>query len=146
MKTTKKINEIAKEYYEIDENGKLKPVRLVGQFQKDKAINKGFVKLWTNIKNSRTQIKAFDIELYFYLIYRSDNRNRGIINMKNLAKIYGTTYQKISRHLKKFAESNLIKIDRSGHYIINPNYIFKGNAEERGELIDKYREFELEWK
>ena len=110
------------------------------------AINKGFVKLWTNQRYKRQALKSLDIDLLFYLIYRADSRNRGLINLKDLGRMYKTSYQRISRHLDVLEESNLLKKTRTGYYMLNPDYIFKGIAADRAELIDKYNSCTFEWK
>lgn len=146
MKSTKKTQEFIKNYYEIDDNGKIKPVRFVGSFEDEEPVNKGFVKLWHNMRGRKEILPSLDIDLFFYLIYRSDSRNRGLIYMKNLAKLYKTTPQRISRHIQTLAACDLIKIKRTGHYIINPDYIFKGIPKDRKSLVDYYRNCTFEWK
>lgn len=112
----------------------------------EKPVNKGFVKLWTNQRYKRQSLKSLDIDLLFYLIYRADSRNRGLINLKDLGRMYKTSYQRISRHLDVLEESNLLKKTRTGYYMLNPNYIFKGKAADRGELILKYMKCTFEWR
>lgn len=114
--------------------------------ENEKPVNKGFVKLWTNQRYKRENLKSLDIDLFFYLIYRADSRNRGIINLKYLGKMYKTSYQRISRHLDILEKSNLLKKTRTGYYMLNPDYIFKGIAADRKELIEKYNYCTFEWK
>ena len=112
----------------------------------EKPVNKGFVKLWTNQRNKRENLKSLDIDLFFYLIYRADSRNRGLINLKDLARMYKTSYQRVSRHLDILEKSNLLKKTRTGYYMLNPDYIFKGMAADRAELLIKYNNCIFEWK
>lgn len=112
----------------------------------EKPVNKGFVKLWVNQRYKRQNLKSLDIDLLFYLIYRADSRNRGLINLKDLGRMYKTSYQRISRHLDVLQESNLIKKTRTGYYMLNPDYIYKGMAADRRELMQKYINCTFEWK
>lgn len=146
MKTTRKTEQIGKQYYELDENGKIKPVKLIGQFISEEPINKGFCKLWHNMRGRKNIMPSIDIDLFFYLIYRSDSKNRGQIYMKSLAKLYKTSAQRISRHIHTLIKSDLIKMNRTGHFMLNPLYIFKGKAIERNIIIENYQSFTYDWK
>ena len=99
--------------------------------------NKNFVMIWPNIKS-----QIFELNFLFFLI-RAMESNYVIMTDEQLAKKFETTRQRIGRIKKKLKADKIIKY-APGIILVNPKFIFRGNAYKRDEITSAYYRFNPE--
>lgn len=133
--TRRVVKVIGKEEYVNKSTGQVEEFNVLNVEERDA----NFFKFWIfNIVNSLDLIGNQKIRLAFWLIENMNSENQITMTMRQMAKKSGISLDTVSRTLKALIESDFIVRVNMGVYAINPNAVFKGGKNERGNVLLKY--------
>lgn len=123
-------------FYSEDDTGKITEYGEVEIHSKDIRRNTKFTMLWTQ------EIKTNDhkLKMILWIIQNMSNKGTIAINSETLARILNCSEKTVRNVRKKLQAEGWIKY-KNGVIFINPNVLWKGNAESREKADKQYRSF-----
>ncbi len=133
--TTKKIRVKGTETYINQETGEIIEMEVINVEERD--FN--FHKFWIE-----TFLATLDIvgdkktKLVFWIINNLNRDNQLIYTQREISEKANVSLQTVSRTLKTLEDSNFLIRQKNGVYRINPDIVFKGTKNHRGDILLKY--------
>ena len=102
-----------------------------------------FDKIWMiHVLDSLDAIGNQKIKVMNALIKMKDSNNQIITTQRALCKSAGVSLPVVNQTLQILIESDFIKKKQNGVYMINPNFLFKGNQKNRMNVLLQYQKQE----
>ena len=133
--TTKKVKVQGQQKYVNQATGEVEDFQVISM--EDRDFN--FHKLWLgHIIMSLDLIGNEKIKVLTYLLESANRDNIILGTQRGIAQAVGVSVPTVNATLKALTESNLLKKNQSGVYILNPDVIFKGTHLSRLNVLLQY--------
>lgn len=137
MNTRKKVKVIGTQTYINQSTGEINEMQVIDIEERDA----NFHKLWLgHILNSIDLIGNQKTKLAFWILDNLNSENQLIMTQRQIADKSGISIQTVSRTLSALINSNFLKQQQSGVYLINPDVLFKGGKTARMNVLLKYHQ------
>lgn len=135
--TTKKQVVVGKQEYINKETGELEEFNIINSYDTD--FN--FEKIWlSHILESLEVIGNQKIKVLNWLLANKNNENMIIATQRAISEKCGVSYPVVNKTIKALIDSKAISSNQSGVYMLNPDFMFKGNNKKRMNLLLRFQE------
>lgn len=138
----KKQNQvIGTESYYNSRTGELIEMQLVETdvYEKDSNFHKVFLKDFIGALSSVADSKT---RLCYWILTHMTRDNLLLFTYREIAAKTGLSYGTVADTMKKLLAADFLRKNNSGHYIVNPNMIFKGSLKRRCIALETYQNSE----
>ncbi len=84
---------------------------------------------------------GIEIRIFFTLVLCADKKGRIKAEKKELQKYLKVSIQTIGKYIRGFVECNMMKYKYSGEAMLNPDFYYTGEEEQRASIREEYKEF-----
>lgn len=139
MKTHQRV--VGSESYINSQTGELVNMQVVetDTYEKDSDFHKLFLKAFSIIIEEAADQK---MKLVFWVISHLTKDNKLLYTYRQIGEKAGVSYRAVTDTMKIFFDKDFVRRQSSGHYIINPNMIFKGSYQRRCRCYHEYSKAE----
>ena len=92
---------------------------------------------------AHSELEGSDFKVFFLLLTHLDYENRLLINQSSIAREIGMQRQNVQRSIKKLLELGALlegpKVGQNRSYQLNPEFGWKGSAENHKKALEKQR-------
>ena len=136
-KTTKKKNRVVGTQTYINQStGELVDMSVVESVSAD--FN--FEKIWlSHILQALDCMGSKKIQVVTWLLDNKDNQNIIFGTQRKIAESCGVALQTVSEVMKLLIASDIIRMKQQGVYMLSPDVIFKGNNQQRMNVLIRYQ-------
>lgn len=137
--TTKKQIVIGKQQYINNSTGEVEEFNVINSYDTD--FN--FEKIWlSHILESLEVIGNQKIKVLNWILSNKTSDNLIIATQRAIAIGSGVSYPVVNQTLKALITSKALGKKQDGVYMLNPDFMFKGNGKKRMNLLLKFNEIE----
>ncbi len=135
--TTKKQIVVGKQEFINKSTGELEEFNIINSYDTD--FN--FEKIWlSHILESLEVIGNQKIKVLNWLLANKNNENMIIATQRKISEKSGVSYPVVNKTIKALIDTKAISSDQSGVYMLNPDFMFKGNKNKRMNLLLRFQE------
>lgn len=137
--TTKKQIIIGKQSYINPNTGEIEDFNVINTYDTD--FN--FEKIWlSHILESLDAIGNQKIKVLNWILSNKTSDNLIIATQRAIAENSGVSYPVVNKTLQSLVLAKALAKKQDGVYMLNPDFMFKGNGKKRMNLLLKFNEIE----
>lgn len=135
MKKTQRI--IGTETIVDAQTGEVKKIeyREVDEYEKDSNFHKIFLNQFCSALNVVTNQKT---KLVFWILQHLTKKNEILYTYRQIADKTGISYATVAETMKSLQDTDFIRKNSTGYYMVNPDIIYKGSLQRRCMTLDAY--------